>query len=509
MASRLPHFDMIPSNLKRRWRWWVPVILAFVGLALARPAWHLSRTLLVDHDELGPLPLGYVDDASRLNPTKVAEVWEIPTDAAAAEEQLAALLRRANSVGLKVAIAGARHSMGGHTVFPDGMVVNMLPFRNMELDPERNILHVQAGARWSEIIPYLDARRRSVAVMQSNDSFSVGGSLSVNCHGWQPNHPPIASTVDALRMMLADGRIVRASRTENAELFSLVLGGYGLFGIILDADLQVVPNERYRAEQLLIPTDRYVEVFSEQVTRGNDAGMVYGRLCIIPGDNFLREAILVVFHRDPAPDGVVPPLSAPGLARITRTVFRGSADSDYGKKLRWDAETKLAPYVTGRLVSRNQLLHESAEALANRSSATTDILHEYFVPPEHFSEFVNYLRSIVPRHRGNLLNITVRNVLADKDSYLRYAKGDVFAFVMLFVQPRTPDAELRMAAMTRELIDASLSLGGSYYLPYRLHATPVQFAAAYPQAEEFFALKRKYDPHELFQNQFYVRYRRQ
>jgi hypothetical protein len=43
-------------------------------------------------------------------------------------------------------------------------------------------------------------------------------------------------------------------------------------------------------------------------------------------------------------------------------------------------------------------------------------------------------------------------------------------------------------------------------LPYRLHATPEQFRRAYPQAEEFFALKRKYDPEELFQNQFYRKY---
>ena len=63
-----------------------------------------------------------------------------------------------------------------------------------------------------------------------------------------------------------------------------------------------------------------------------------------------------------------------------------------------------------------------------------------------------------------------------------------------------------MAAMTRDLIDAALDLGGRYYLPYRLHATPEQFRRAYPQADEFFALKRKYDPHEVFQNQFYLKY---
>ena len=95
--------------------------------------------------------------------------------------------------------------------------------------------------------------------MQSNDDFSIGGSLSVNCHGWQFNRPPIDSTVESFHLMLADGKIVKCSRTENHELFSLVLGGYGLFGIILDADLDVVPNEKYRIERLTVSTADYAK----------------------------------------------------------------------------------------------------------------------------------------------------------------------------------------------------------------------------------------------------------
>ena len=82
----------------------------------------------------------------------------------------------------------------------------------------------------------------------------------------------------------------------------------------------------------------------------------------------------------------------------------------------------------------------------------------------------------------------------------------MMAFVMLFVQERTPAGEQRMQAVTRDLIDAAIAHGGSYYLPYRLHATPAQFHQAYPRARALFTAKRKYDPGELFQNQFYVKY---
>src|SRR6266571_3278072 len=89
----------------------------------------------------------------------------------------------------------------------------------------------------------------------------------------------------------------------------------------------------------------------------------------------------------------------------------------------------------------------------------------------------------------------------NQDSLLRYADQEVFGLVMLFNQSRTQWAEAQMQAMTQHIIEAALALGGRYYLPYRLHATVEQFYRAYPQAHTFFALKRKYDPHDVFQNE--------
>ena len=53
---------------------------------------------------------------------------------------------------------------------------------------------------------------------------------------------------------------------------------------------------------------------------------------------------------------------------------------------------------------------------------------------------------------------------------------------MLFVQKRTAEADDDMRAMTVKLIDRTLAIGGSYYLPYRLHATREQLRAAYPRS---------------------------
>jgi FAD/FMN-containing dehydrogenase len=492
------------NMLSTRRRILIILVAGIVVLAgvLARPTIHLLSTALRDRNDLQPSQSSHVDDASRLNQTKVAEVWRIPVDRGDPEGQIAQLLARARAEGRKVAISGARHSMGGHTIYPDGIVLDMLPFHRMELDESRNVLSVEAGALWQDVVAYLDQRGRSVAVMQSNNSFSVGGSLSVNCHGWQYDRPPIASTVESFRLMQADGQVVRCSRGENSELFSLALGGYGLFGVILDAELRVVPNERYRLEQHVVSIADALTTLDDKI-QGRGAQMVYARMNIVP-DTFLDEVIINAFFPDS--QGEIPPLTQPGMSKLRRAVFRGSAESDYGKELRWSAETKWQPLLAGTIFSRNQLLNESAEVFQNRSANSTDILHEYFVPRDRVALFVAALRRIVPQHRARLLNVTVRSVNEDRDTLLRYADRPLFAFVMLFVQERTSLGESQMQALTHDLIDAALAHDGRYYLPYRLHATRQQFERAYPMSRDFFQRKRTYDPDELFQNQFYVQY---
>jgi FAD/FMN-containing dehydrogenase len=492
-------------------KFWKRIFIALISLfvlcliLLAHPVFHLIHTVRNDRNELIPPPPGRVDDASRLDETRVAQIWNVPPDMASAEKQLAALLQFARTNRLKISIAGARHSMGGHAIFPDGIMIDMLPFNRMELDGTKFILHVQAGARWSEIVPFLNAQGLSVAVMQSNDDFSVGGSLSVNCHGWQFDRPPIASTVESFRLMQPDGNVVRCSRTENRELFSLALGGYGLFGIILDVDLRVVPNEQYVIERIPLTSADFAGTLKDRTGTNSDVAMAYGRLRVTE-EHFLQEGILNLFHRLPSTNRVVSTLAGLKYPALQRAIFRGGMSSDYGKQLRWDAEKFFSSALSGDVFDRNAILEEPSAWFQDRSTNTTDILVECFVPPGQFEPLLADLRTIIPRHHADLLNVTVRDVNRDDDTFLRYADTNLISLVMLFSQKRSVAGNEEMSGLTQEIVTAALLHHGRYYLPYRLHATPEQFARAYPQASAFFELKRKYDPDELFQNEFYLKY---
>jgi FAD/FMN-containing dehydrogenase len=78
---------------------------------------------------------------------------------------------------------------------------------------------------------------------------------------------------------------------------------------------------------------------------------------------------------------------------------------------------------------------------------------------------------------------------------------------MSFVQERADNGEARMRGMTRELVDASIATGGSFYLPYRLHATSDQLRRAYPAWNTAMQAKDRYDPKHVFRNGLYDTYR--
>ncbi len=458
------------------------------------------------HDGPAPLPVAAAgtNDASRLNANQPAEVIAIANDPVEAELQLVALMRRAEQQHRHISISGAHHSMGGHTLYPGGIVLNMDPFNRMSLDEKQLILTVGAGARWSEIIPFLDQQGLAVAIMQSNNDFSVGGSLSVNCHGWQNDSPPISSTVESFRILTASGSILRCSRTENPELFSLALGGYGLFGVILEVDLHVVPNEFYVAEAHPVKSTDYARVYHELTRNRSDVGLAYGRINVAP-NAFMEEGIITLLKHKSTDRATTGTLTVEKPSLLKRLVFRGGIGSDYGKNLRWWLEKSMGE-TAGKVLSRNQIMNEPSNLYATRDAGSTDILHEYFIPGARLGEFIDKARPVFLKHRPELLNITVRNVEPDTDTFLRYAREEVFGLVMLFHQRRDSASEAAMQALTRELIDTAVACGGRYYLPYRAHATQEQFVQSYPQAREFFALKRRYDPTGVFENTFSLNY---
>src|SRR5207245_7174527 len=161
-----------------------------------------------------------------------------------------------------------------------GLVLDLRDFNRIKLDKEHKAVNIQTGARWWQLQQLLDKEGLSVKSMQSINIFSIGGSLSVNGHGIDPMPGPIAPTCPAMRIMLSNCAVGKASPTENAELFRHALGGYGLFGVILDVDLDIVDNEMYSRQAVYLDYKNYPAYYRANVENNKEIGLVFGRLSV-------------------------------------------------------------------------------------------------------------------------------------------------------------------------------------------------------------------------------------
>ena len=126
--------------------------------------------------------------------------------------------------------------------------------------------------------------------------------------------------------------------------------------------------------------------------------------------------------------------------------------------------------------------------------------------PDRFPDFLTLCRDVIPSSYQEFLNVTLRFINTDKESWLSYATVPRIAAVMSFSQEMTARAEADMARMTRNLVDGIIAIGGAYYLPSRPHPTVAQLERAYPRAAAFAAAKRALDPDMIFRNNLWDSY---
>ena len=472
------------SKLRRR-----PLLALAAAASIVRPA--RADTLL--------------NDASRLSPTPVARHILVPPDREATLlATLRAELKDAAAANRPVAMGAARHSMGGQSLARGGTAFTFTP-GGCGVDQAASTFRAGPGTRWKDVIATLDPVGFSPAVMQSNHDFGVASTVSVNAHGWPVPFGPFGSTVRSLRLLLADGAAVTCSRTENAELFGLVTGGYGLFGIILEVEAAMVPNRMLVPHSELIAADAFGPRFAALCTQPGVL-MGYGRLNV-SRDAFLSEALMTAYSPWPTAGGALPQATSNSvMTEPTRWLYRAQTGTDWVKRARWFMESEASPRWMSVNATRNALLNEPVVNLASLDSGRTDILHEYFVAPDKFAAFLAACREVIPRSQQELLNITLRLVEPDPVSRLAYAPVQRIASVMSFTQHMTPAGEEDMRRMTQALVARVLDLGGSFYLPYRLHATKDQVRRAYPALPEVVAAKRRHDPGLLFRNALWDAY---
>jgi len=129
------------------------------------------------------------------------------------------------------------------------------------------------------------------------------------------------------------------------------------------------------------------------------------------------------------------------------------------------------------------------------------------VPRDALGSFLEAVRADFLEHRVNLIYGTVRLIERDTDSFLAWAREPWACIIFNLHTAHDAGALRQTEEHFRQLIERGREHSGSYFPTYHRWATREQVLACHPQLPAFLALKRKYDPDERFQSDWYRHYR--
>lgn len=449
------------------------------------------------------------DIHSQLNQTSVRSV--VRPDSI---EALQAIIKKARARRQAISVAGGRHAMGGQQFGANTVLLDMSGMKRvLRFDAVRREVEVEAGIQWPELINYLLAtqkgRAKQLGIIQKQtgaDRLSIGGALAANIHGRGLALKPFINDVEAFVLVDAEGRARRCSRSENAELFRLAIGGYGLFGIIAQVTLRLAVRRKLERIVEIANLNELMPSFEQRI---ND-GFLYGDFQFMTdadAEGFLRRGVFSCYR--PVADDVPVPQGHKELSlehwrqllslahtdrRRAFEVYSSHYLSTNGQ-IYWSDTHQLSVYLDD--------YHRELDARAGHAERGSEMITELYVPRERLVAFMEAARRDFRAHQAELIYGTIRLIEKDDESFMAWAKED-YACVVFNLHVTHTQAGIEKAKQDfRRLIDRAIQHGGSYYLTYHRWATREQVLACYPQFSEFLCLKKQYDPAEIFQSDWY------
>ena len=140
-------------------------------------------------------------------------------------------VKLARLLGLDVAVRGGGHNVAGRATLDKGLMIDLAPMKGIHVDAHASTAHAQGGVLWSEFNRetqlYGLATTGGIVGSTGIAGLTLGGGL-----GWlMPKYGLALDNLRSADMVMADGRVLRASADENPDLFWAIRGGGGNFGI--------------------------------------------------------------------------------------------------------------------------------------------------------------------------------------------------------------------------------------------------------------------------------------
>ena len=367
------------------------------------------------------------DIHSQLNPTRVDRIVAIDSEAT-----LRAALAAARVEGKPVCVAGGRHAMGGQQFAEDAVLLDVRPMRRIiGLSAEHGVVEAEAGVQWPELIEHLigmqRGQRAAWGIIQKQtgaDRLTLGGAIGANIHGRGLALKPIIGDVESFTLMQADGTLSICSRSENAELFRLAIGGYGLFGVVTRVRLRLRRRTKLERVVRIIDIDDLMPAFAERIGEG----YIYGD-CQFSTDasseTYLRNGVFACYRPLPADAPMPADQKELGEAQWRELYHHSHADT----RRAYDAYTSYYLSTSGQRYwsDLSQLgvyiddYHADLDRRLGSPHKGSEMITELYVPRPALSAFLAAVRADFRHHGVGLIYGTIRLIDRDDESVLAWA----------------------------------------------------------------------------------------
>jgi FAD/FMN-containing dehydrogenase len=177
-------------------------------------------------------------------------------------EDVTAAVELARAFGLRVTAQGTGHNAAPLGPLDDTVLVKTERMRAIKIDGEAGIARVEAGVRSLELVEAAAQHGLAPLAGSSPDVGVIGYTLGGGLSWFGRKYGLAASSVHAIELVTADGRLVRADHEHEADLFWALRGGGGSFGIVTAVELRLIAVTEAYAGVLWWPIERDREVMS-------------------------------------------------------------------------------------------------------------------------------------------------------------------------------------------------------------------------------------------------------
>jgi L-gulono-1,4-lactone dehydrogenase len=401
------------------------------------------------------------------------------------ELEVAEAVRRAAAAGQTVKAVGSGHSFTG-VACTDGRHLRLDRLdRVVALDEDAGTVTVEAGIPLFRLNEELAVRGLALANLGDIDRQTISGAIATATHGTGVRFGGLATFVQGLEMVTADGELLRCSADEEPEVFHCARVGLGALGIVTRLTLQCVPAFRLHALEQPAAFDDVMADLDDAVDR-NDHFEFYWLphtdRCSTKENNRTTDPVRRKDKLHTWRDEIVLPNAVFGAACWVGRAAPSRIPAIAG----WLAGT------FGRL----ELVDRS-----DRIFCSPRLVHfvemEYAIPREHAKEAVDAVRDLID-DEGLLISfpIEVRFVAAD-DIPLSTAFGRESCYIAVHVHAGA-DYE-RYFHGVEAVMDRFAGRPHWGKLHFQSAAT---LAPRYPEFERFRAVRRRLDPDLRFTNEY-------